>query len=234
MKPLLKAFIAMITILLAHVVHAQTGIPRQDHAELRQAIEQFLLVQTKGLPGEVSITVGNIDSRLNLATCPTPQAFLPHNSRAWGKTTVGVRCVMPASWTIYVPVRVRVQGEYVAAAVPLAQGQVIRQADLAKVKGDLTSLPPGIITNMVQAVGQTAARSMPLGAPLRQDALRSQKAIQQGQTVKLVSNGPGFSVSAEGRAQANANEGQTIQVRTNGGQMVSGIAKLGGVVEVAY
>lgn len=234
MKPIRKALIALVSLLFVHAVQAQTGAPRQDHAQLRQTVEQFLRIQTAGLPGEVSITVGNIDSRLKLAACPTPQAFLPHNNRAWGKTTVGVRCTAPATWAVYIPVRVLVQGDYIAAAVPLAQGQVIRQEDIAKVKGDLTTLPSGIITNSAQVVGQTVTRSLPLGAPLRQDSLRSQRAVQQGQTVKLVSGGPGFRVSTEGKAQTNANEGQTIQVRTNGGQIISGIAKMGGVVEVAY
>jgi flagellar basal body P-ring formation protein FlgA len=234
MNPLLKAVVALIPLFLAHAVCAETDFARKDHAHLRQTIEKFLQLQTIGLPGEVSITVGNIDSRLKLAPCTTPQAFLPHNNRAWGKTTVGVRCSAPVNWTIYVPVRVRVQGEYVAAAIPLAQGQVIRREDIAKIKGDLTSLPAGIITNTTQAIGQTVTRSIPLGTPLRQDVLRSQRAVQQGQMVKLISNGPGFQVSAEGKAQNNANEGQITQVRTNNGQVISGIAKLGGIVEVAY
>ena len=234
MKLLTKALFAMISLLLALTAQAQTVIARQDHAILRQTAEQFLRTQTIGLPGEVNITIGTIDHRLKLTACTTPQAFLANNNRAWGKTTVGIRCTAPANWTVYVPAKVQVQGEYIAAAIPLAQGQVIRLEDIAKVKGDLTALPPGIITNPAQAVGQTVARAMPLGAPLRQDALRSQRAVQQGQTVRLISNGSGFSVSAEGKAMANANEGQTVQVRTNGGQTVTGIAKMGGVVEVAF
>jgi flagella basal body P-ring formation protein FlgA len=101
-------------------------------------------------------------------------------------------------------------------------------------RGDLTTLPPGIITDQFQAVGRTASISLPMGTPLRQDALRSQVAVQQGQTVRLVSGGAGFRVSTEARALNNAGEGQMIQARTPSGQMVSGVAKMGGIVEVAY
>ncbi|MNK04463.1 Flagella basal body P-ring formation protein FlgA precursor [compost metagenome] len=211
-----------------------TAEPRQDLAVLKQTAEQFLLTQANGLPGEVRVTVGAIDPRLKLPVCPVPEAFLPPSSKAWGKTTVGVRCNVPSAWTIYVSAQVRVHGEYIAAAAPLAQGQTIGQGDIAKVKGDLTNLPSGVITDPSQAIGRTAASTIALGAPLRQDALRNQQAIQQGQAVRVILNGDGFSVSSEARALNNANEGQLTQVRTAAGQVISGIAKLGGIVELAY
>jgi flagella basal body P-ring formation protein FlgA len=52
--------------------------------------------------------------------------------------------------------------------------------------------------------------------------------------VRVVSGGAGFRVSAEARAVAAASEGQIVQVRTAGGQQVSGVAKAGGLVEVAF
>ena len=208
--------------------------PRQDLAVLKQTAEQFLLTQANGLPGEVRVTVGAIDPRLKLPVCPVPEAFLPPSSKAWGKTTVGVRCNVPSAWTIYVSAQVRVHGEYIAAAAPLAQGQTSGQGDIARVKGDLTNLPSGVITDPSQAIGRTAASTIALGAPLRQDALRNQQAIQQGQAVRVILNGDGFSVSSEARALNNANEGQLTQVRTAAGQVISGIAKLGGIVELAY
>jgi flagella basal body P-ring formation protein FlgA len=58
--------------------------------------------------------------------------------------------------------------------------------------------------------------------------------VQQGQSVRVVSSGPGFRVSTEARALNNASEGQIAQARTASGQVVSGIAKAGGVVEVGY
>jgi flagella basal body P-ring formation protein FlgA len=48
-----------------------------------------------------------------------------------------------------------------------------------------------------------------------------------------MSSGNGFSVSSEGRAMSTAGDGQVVQVRTAGGQQISGIAKAGGMVEVA-
>ena len=201
---------------------------------MRQAAEQFLRTQTAGLPGEVGIVIGQFDSRLNLPACAVPEAFLPPGGRAWGKITVGIRCSVPAPWTIYVSATVRVLADYIAAAVPLAQGQSIGPNDIARIRGDLTTLPPGVITDQSQALGRTVSLSLALGAPLRQDALRNHQAVQQGQTVRLISGGSGFRVSSEARALASAGEGQMIQARTPGGQTVSGVAKMGGIVEVSY
>lgn len=201
---------------------------------MRQAAERFLFAQAAGLPGKITVEVGTVDNRLNLAACAEPQAFFAPGGRPWGKTTVGVRCVSPSPWTIYVGATVRVNGHYVAAAVPLGQGQLIQASDLALVEGELTALPAGIVTDPSQAVGRNALQSLAVGAPLRMDLLRAQPAVQQGQTVRLVSSGHGFRVSLEGRALSSGADGQTVQARTPSGQVVSGIARTGGVMEVSF
>jgi flagella basal body P-ring formation protein FlgA len=207
---------------------------RQDPAALRAVVEQFLLAQAAGLPGEVSVKVGAVDPRTALAGCPAPEAFLNPGARAWGKTTVGVRCTAPSSWTIYIQAQVNVKANYVAAAVPLAQGQPVEQGQLVLVKGDIAAMPNGIITDMAQAIGRTPTVSLAAGTPLRLDTLRSKPVVQQNQAVRLVLNGSNFSVSAEGRAIGTAGEGQVVQVRTPSGTVVSGTAKAGGMVEVAF
>jgi flagella basal body P-ring formation protein FlgA len=234
MSKYLHIVMAALACTALQLAHADDAPPRQDLEVLRKTAEQFLQTQANGLPGEVNVTIGAVDARLKLPACTTPEAFLPPSGKAWGRTTVGVRCTAPAKWTIYVSATVKVVGEYIAAAAPLAQGQTISQADIGKVKGDLSALPAGVITDPNEAIGRTVANNIPLGAPLRQDALRNQRAITQGQGVRVVVNGPGFSVTSEAKALNNANEGQMTQVRTPNGQVISGIAKLGGVVELAY
>lgn len=229
-----KALILLLTLPFLHHASAQEAGALHQHAALRQTIQQFLHTQATGLPGNTNITVGAIDPRLKLAACPSPEVFFPSGSRAWGKTSVGVRCTAPATWAIYVSANVRVHGDYLAAAAPLAQGQSIGASDIVKMKGELTALPAGVVTDTSQAIGRSLAISLPAGAPLRLDALRAQQAIQQGQTVRVMTTGPGFQVSAEARALNNANEGQVAQARTSSGQVVSGVARMGGIIEVVY
>jgi flagella basal body P-ring formation protein FlgA len=129
---------------------------------------------------------------------------------------------------------VRVIGEYVAAQSALAQGQTIGPADVTVVTGDLTSLPAGVVMTTSQAIGRKAAVSVPSGSALRSDALRASPVVQQGQTVQLVTSGPGFQVSAEGKAVTTGVDGQVVQARTASGQLISGVAKPGGIIEVAH
>jgi flagella basal body P-ring formation protein FlgA len=231
-----RILISIALVLVSQLAAAQTQAPagRQNVAALRTVAEQFLKTETAGLPGEVSVKVGAIDPRTALAACPAPEAFLQPGARAWGKTTVGIRCSAPSNWTLFVQAQVNVKAEYVAAALPLAQGQPIEQGQLVLVKGDIAAMPNGIVTDMAQAIGRTPTVSLAAGTPLRLDSLRSRPVVQQGQAVRLVSNGSGFSVSGEGKAIGNAGEGQVVQVRTAGGSVVSGTAKAGGMVEVAF
>ena len=205
---------------------------RQDLAALKPVIEQFLTIQTSGSQNKISVELGRVDPRLNLAACPAPEAFLPKGSRTFGKTMIGVRCAAPTAWSIYVPVMVKVTGDYYVTAGSLAQGQVIGPLDLRKTDGDLTALPASVVTDPAQAIGRTVSMAMRAGVPLRQDELRSQLVIRQGQTVKVVSNGPGFQISTDAVATSNAVEGQIGQAKTPSGQTVTGVAKAGGILEI--
>ena len=230
---MLKSFKLFILLFLAAPL-AQAAAPasgRQDGAALRKLAEQFLHTQSAGLPGKVTVKVGAVDPRLALAACPAPEAFQQPGARPWGKTTVGVRCTAP-SWTMFLQAQVSVVADYVTAAVPLAQGQAIEAGQLATMQGDIAAMPNGIITDMAQAIGRTPTVSLPAGTPLRLDSLKSKPVVQQNQAVRIVSRGENFSVSGEGKAIANAGEGQVVQVRTPRGAIISGTARAGGIVEV--
>jgi flagella basal body P-ring formation protein FlgA len=232
--PLSMKFTAFIALLLAAPLALAQPPARQNLAALPHVVQQYLETQSAGLPGQVKVSVGAIDQRLNLAACPAPEAFQPPGARAWGKTTVGVRCGAPSAWTIYVQAQVSVMADYVTAAVPLAQGQPIEATQLVLLKGDIAAMPNGILTDVAQAVGRTPLVSLASGTPLRSDILKSRPVVQQGQAVRLVSTGAHFSVSAEAKAIGTAAEGQVVQVRTASGSVVSGTARAGGVVDVSF
>lgn len=227
------SFVALVSATAAPATPSPVT-PRQDPRLIHEAVMSFLHSQSPGLPGDVEITPGAIDTRLNLPACTALEAALPPGHRPWGNTTVTVRCASPLPWTIYVRANIKVMASYVVSAKPLKLGQVLTAADLTLQRGDLTQLPPGIITELNEAVGRTLTGSLPFGGALRQDMLRARAAVVQNQSVKLVSSGRGFSVSAEGRALNNAAEGQMVQVRSASGSVVSGIARPGAIVEVSY
>ncbi|ACV37075.1 flagellar basal body P-ring formation chaperone FlgA [Accumulibacter sp.] len=219
----------LLCALLAAVTHSAVAEP-----SLAVALDQYLTSQTQGLPGKVSYSVGPLDQFAKRGPCSAFEPFLPVGSRLWGKTTVGIRCLGPTPWTVYVPVQVRVAGTYLLTARQLTAGQIVADSDVLMQGGDLGALPAGVLTDPAQARGKTVRSSVAAGQPLRGDLLIAPWSVQQGQSVKLVSTGTGFTVSNEGKALNNASEGQVAQVRTASGQVVSGVARGLGIVEVTY
>lgn len=212
----------------------QSAHARQDPLAVKQAIEEFLRVQTRGLPGEASFTVGPFDPNNNLLPCGVLEAFMPPGARAFGRTHVGVRCQADANWQIYVPAQIRLVADYLVAAKPLAMGEPLSSGDLVRRRGDLGELPAGVLTREELALGQTPRMTIGAGQPVRADMLKREAAVQAGQNVKLVSRGAGFAVATDGQAMNNAADGQLARVRTSGGQTVSGIARPGGLVEISF
>lgn len=232
-----RLFLTALLCMIASV-HAQNAPlhtqPMQSAVAVQRAVEDFLRIQTSGLAGQTTFTTGTLDPRLALPACVALDVFMAPGGRLWGNSSVGVRCGAPTPWTIYVPVTVRVNGPYIVASRAIAAGQALTQGDVTIMQGDLTQLPPTVVTDLNQALGKTLGAPLSPGQPLRADALRISPAILQGQTVKLVSQGPGFRVSADGKALANAAVGQLAQIRTAAGQTVSGIARADGTVDVDY
>jgi flagella basal body P-ring formation protein FlgA len=225
-----KHILMALCCLLSPLASAGT----QDLGAIRRTVDHFVRLNTAELPGQVTSTVGAIDPRLQLPACDTPEVFLPAGSRLWGNTTVGVRCQTATPWTIYVPVSVRIMALTAVATRPLSAGQTVGQADVTMQSSDLSQLPSGVITDPALAIGKSVIIGASTGQAFRHDMLRAPQVIQQGQTVKLMARGNGFQVTSEGKALANATLGQVVSVRTQSGQVISGIAKQNGVVEVNF
>jgi flagellar basal body P-ring formation protein FlgA len=204
---------------------------QQDPEAIHSAALAFLQQQAVGLPGKVDITVAPAFPR-GLAACTSLEPFMPSGARLWGRLTVGVRCAGERPWTIYLQARISLHATYYLAARAMAPGEVLGAADLVARDGDLTGLPQAIVTDPSQAVGSVSLVRIASGMPLRRDMLKSASAVTFGQTVRVVAAGDGFSISSEGSAMNNASPGQQVRVKTANGQIISGIVKDGGTVEI--
>ncbi len=210
---------------------AQAG-SQQDPAELQRHVEQFLKTQSASLPGKVSIEV--VRPRAELPACKALDAFQPAGSRSIGRINVGVRCLAPSQWTVYLSAQVRVFAPYVATVQPLPANHIISASDLTLREGDLGTLPADIVTNAEDMIGYRTVSGIAAGVPLRNAVVKPPLVVQQGQVTRVVLNGPGFSVQSEGQALANASRGDRVRVKTRSGQVISGIAQDGQQVLVAF
>jgi len=214
----------LMTLMLAAPLYAAATI---DDAVLR-----FVRNRTDAIAGRVEIQVDAPDARVRPLACESLEPFLPSGSRLWGRTTVGVRCAGAGSASVFVPVRIRIYGPALVAARPLAAGQILAAEDLRLEESELTQ--SGILTDPAQAIGRRITVGVNGGYPVRQELLRLQQVISQGETVKVRVAGAGFTIIAEGIAVAHATDGQSVQVRMDSGRTVSGTARAGRLVEVRF
>lgn len=203
----------------------------QDPAPVQAVVSNYLQAQASVLPGMPEITVETGDTA-QLADCAALSAFMPGSPRLRARMSVGVRCDAPTPWTIYVQAGIKVQGSYFVTAQAITAGTTVASGHLASRQGDLLSLPQGTVLQAEDAIGSVATRRIAAGQVLRTNALRSAQAVQRGRKVRLVINGSGFVATSEGHAMASAAPGAYVQVRTTSGQMVSGIVRDAGTVEI--
>lgn len=222
---LLRYALLLLVALASPFVGAQTP-------DLAQGARVFL--EKQGLPGggEVEVVVGEVDPRLNLAPCARYEPFIPAGARLWGRSSIGVRCVEGANWSVFVPIEVRVWSVVQVAARPIARGAPVTQDDVRLDRIDLTRTSGAVLTAEQSSEGNVAVRAIAAGEPLRRDLLRPPPIMAAGDPVRVVYDGNGFAISVDGKALGPAGDGQTVRVATAAGRVLSGIARPGHVVLV--
>lgn len=198
---------------------------------LQATLKAYLLAQTADIDGQVSIQITMPDVRMS--PCRTPQPFLPRrDTHLAGAITVGVKCPGDRPQTRYFRAYIGIVSSYFVAAHLLQTGTAITAPDLKRVSGDITRLPPGVITDPSRLLGTITARRIPQGIPLTKNMVYRQKAIERGDRVKIVIQGRGFAIRTTGQALGSAALGEQIRVRTQQGNVVTGTTQRNNTVVI--
>lgn len=206
----------------------------QSLPAIQAAVEAFVQEKIATQPGERTVNVSRIDARLKLAKCSQLEPYLPAGNRLWGNSSIGVRCLAPTTWSLFVPVSIKVSGQVLVTIRPIPAGQPIQAEDVQLQQRDITAFAGSALTSLDQAVNRNVAAPLASGTVLRSEMLRAANVILQGQMVRLVAQGTGFRVTSEGQAMGNAKAGQIVSIKTRSGQIIKGIAKSEGIAEVNF
>lgn len=228
----LPAF-CLITLSLLPAAAANAG-EWQSLPSIQAAVESFVKDKAALQPGEFVVTVSRMDPRLKLAQCSQLEPYLPTGNRLWGNSSIGVRCNAPSRWSVYVPVHIKVSNQVLVTTRPIASGNAVTPEDVQLQMRDITAFAGSALTSLDQVTGKNVSGPVASGTVLRAEMLRAAQVIRQGQQVKLVAQGSGFKVTSEGQAMGNATVGQVVSVKTRSGQLIKGIAKGEGIVEVYF
>lgn len=218
LKTLARLLLAVLLSLLSANAKAQAAL--QDPDAITAEVEAFLLSQAQALPGaaEVVVTPPRISRQV---ACEHLDTFLT-NPQLRSRMNVGVRCLSPEPWTLYVQASVSVTGYYYVTNRSIDMGETLTMDDLVAREGDLLRLARGVVVDPTLAIGYIAQQRISAGTVLRSSALRDPDSVVKGQPVRTEARGVGFVATGEGVALESGAPGTMIQVRTGSGQIVTG------------
>jgi flagella basal body P-ring formation protein FlgA len=178
---------------------------------------------------------------------------VPPGARLAGRTLVGVRCADGSPWQAFLSADVRIDAPVWQSTRALRAGETLGAADVVPASMPLT--PADIDAALADArgapgrgnaarglasidgrqpapIGRVLLRPVAAGRALLASDVRDEGRINAGEPVKVVYQGDGFSVSAEGRAVGPADPGSAIQIRLASGNLVSGTLRADHLVEL--
>lgn len=230
-----RLLLTIVVVAAARAAFAQHGQPELA-AAARRFVEQEAArtLAASGAQARIEVAVGELDARAKLAPCARTEFFVPGGAQLWGRTRIGLRCVQGAQWSALIPAHVRIHGPALVASRHLAALQPIGEDDVHVAEVEWTREPLGVVTGAAQLDNRVPTRPIAAGQPIPLAALRAPQAVAQGDAVKVVGTGRGFSVSTAAVALAAAQDGQPVRVRTETGRVLTGTARAGRIVEVAF
>lgn len=213
---------------------ARADSGRQSAASIRAAVHAYLVTQLRKDHDKFTVTVGDLDPRLQLPRCQTAlSAFATGTQRLIGATTVGIRCNGAKPWTLYVSARTSVFEKVLVTAYSLRRNHVLTAADLRVERRDLATLPRAVLEQPKQAIGQVLRRSLDGGQTLSFDFLSPPRLVRRGQRVTLMAMAGGVEVRMGGKALNDGAKGDVIRVRnTSSKRIVQGTVVAAGRVQV--
>jgi len=220
----------------ATALASQTALDTEAPGAPAETIRRFVQAEVARAQPDLraEITVGEIDPHVRLSPCEDAEAFLRPGARLWGRSFVGYRCLQHPGWSISVPVTVRLFGQALVATQPIAALQAISASAVREQEVEVTREPGGVVAAAEQLEDHICTRSVEVGQPIPLNCLRSIPAVGQGDQVKLIGTGTGFTISTDATALATVAAGEVVRVRTESGRTLSGIARKGRVVEVSF
>ena len=227
------AALAMVLFATDAAVHAQEATQEESvesPTAIRSAAQSYVKSLIPPSAGETTITVGQLDSRLRLARCPSKEltVTLPAGMALQARSTVGVSCAAPVHWTVYVPVTIESKIEVLVLTHAVNRDARLTAADVTVETRRTAGPGNAYLTAPAELSGRTARRPLAAGTTLSVDMFAPDLIVRRGQAVTLLSAGGPVEVRASGRAMVDGAAGARIQV-----QNLSSLRVVEGVIESA-
>ncbi|MFK7955613.1 MAG: flagellar basal body P-ring formation chaperone FlgA [Lysobacterales bacterium] len=184
----------------------------------------------------LSVEIQAPDPRLRLALCDAQlKVFSAPGARAFGNTSVGVKCEGSVPWTLYLRARVRVWQDVLVSRGALSRGETLSEHDVMVQKMDISQVGGRFLHSTSQVVDLELRRSLSPGVIVTQSMLQAPQIIQRGDRVTLVARAGNLSVRVAGKALSAGAAGDHITVENIASQRkVQGVIMASGVVRTDH
>src|SRR5690606_752829 len=118
--------------------------------------------RAQSMPGAATVTVSEPRINRQHTACAHLDVFLS-NPQLRSRMSVGVRCLAPQPWTLYVQATLAVEGFYYVANRDISVGETLTLDDLVGREGDLLRLARGVVVDPSQAIGYIAQQRISAG-----------------------------------------------------------------------
>ena len=137
-----------------------------------------------------------------------------------GRVPVHVRCIAPATWSLYASAQVEVVVPVLVAQRGIARGQRITDELVALEPKPLHQLRGQTVTRLEDALGKVARRSLNAGQALTMNQLTVPMAVEKGERVHILAHTGRVQIQAYGTALASGAIGEQIRVRNDMSQRI--------------
>ena len=205
---------------------------------ISDAVENFLISQAAD-PGNLSVTVKRIDSRLRLAHCSEPlESSWSPGSRTLGRVTVQIACAAPRPWRVHVQATVTMQGMVWTLSRGVRRDEALDlsllvQQEMTIGENSIAFRSMGTpITDINPWLGFVFTQRVNAGKVLNEQMLKPAQLVNKGDAVVIQHKASGLKIQTRGVALHNAGIAAQTQVRnTSSGKIVDVVVVAPGTVE---
>lgn len=203
--------------------------------DIEQVAYEYALKQAQTQHDNPHVAMTSLDPRLRLKACDSElEVFTKTASTTMGNQTIGVKCSFPTTWTVYVPVKVKIFKTILVANKSLSANHILTENDIKRQEWDIGTLRQGYLIDAKKLIGQQLKYAISTGSVINPNSIKPQKIVRRGEQIQLVASVGKMEVRMKGTALADAQLGQRVKVKNSSSKrVVEGIVEAPGIVKVA-
>ncbi len=213
MRRLCTLVVILVTFLGQTV---QAAVSKSRDAEIRGAVETYIMQKTAGLGCEITVkrlTLGSVGS--------LPDGLLeyeivaPQQWEGWGNASIAVIARLGEKIVRNIPARVEVEAmaEMVVATRQIDHGTVVSTGDVVLKKMDVALTQGRYLGKIQDVVGKKTRSTVRANIPFKAEMLEKIPMIKSGQLVTIVAENDLMRVTLTGKAKSAGGEGDSIMVQ---------------------